>query len=168
MRSSSSIIELFGLENKTVILSGAGGLLGIQYANALSSAGANVVLVDIKKEFIQKLESSLRKKFDTNPLAIEMDISKKDEVVNLTKTVLKKYKHIDVLINNAAYTKPHPLESAPFEEYPLDLWNEMLNVNLTGVFLCCQVIGKEMAKRRNGVIINISSIYGMVGADQRI
>ena len=72
-------------------------------------------------------------------------------------------------INNAFYNPNQSKSSAAgFEKFPIELWNDVLKVNLTGVFLCCQSIGNVMIKQNNGVIINISSIYGMIGADQRI
>jgi len=168
MKNQNFITSVFGMKNKTVILTGSAGLLGTQYAHVLSEAGANVVLVDIESKKNKKLELILSKKFNTEPLSITVDISKENEVKKLKKQVLKKYKKIDVLINNAAFTKKHPLESSTFEKYPLELWEETVATNLRGVFLCCKELGKVMVEQKSGIIVNISSIYGMVGADQRI
>ena len=168
MKKQDFILSVFGLKNKTVILTGSAGLLGTQYAQILSEAGANIILVDIEKKKNKELERELTRKYHTKPLSMEIDITKENQVKELVKQVLTKYKKIDILINNAAFTKKHPLESAPFEKYPLELWEETIATNLTGIFLCCREIGKVMLKQKNGVIVNISSIYGMVGADQRI
>jgi NAD(P)-dependent dehydrogenase (short-subunit alcohol dehydrogenase family) len=80
---------------------------------------------------------------------------------------------VDVLVNNAAindmFESPKTaLEQSKFEHYPLELWKKSLDVNLTGVFLCSQVIGAEMAEKKSGSIINIASTYGIVGPDQSL
>jgi len=168
MNTKKFLHSVFSLKNKTVVLTGSAGLLGTQYSHVLSEAGANVVLVDIQSDKNKKLERELAKKYHTKPLAVEVDITNEKAVKELKKQILKKYKKIDVLINNAAFTKKHPLESAPFEKYPLELWDAAVATNLRGVFLCCREIGKVMLQQKRGVIVNISSIYGMVGADQRI
>jgi len=170
MKSRSSIIELFGLENKTVILTGSAGRLGSNFAEILSEAGANLILVDLNEEKNLELKKRLKKKFSVKIETYSIDIFSRSELQKLKKDVIKKYGKIDGLINNAFFSPRKAIKksASKFEEFPIEIWNEMLNVNLTGIFLCCQVIGKEMAKRRKGVIVNISSIYGMVGADQRI
>ena len=168
MKKQDFILSVFGLKNKTVVLTGSSGLLGTQYAHVLSEVGANVVLVDIERKKNKELERELAKKYHTKPLSVEVDITEENQVKELIKQVLVKYKKIDILINNAAFTKKHHLESATFEKYPLELWEATVATNLRGVFLCCREIGKVMLKQKSGVIVNISSIYGMVGADQRI
>ena len=85
----------------------------------------------------------------------------------VSKTI-KKFSKIDVLINNAAYQGNDKLRTTSFENFPLADWNISLSINLTGIFLCCQEVGKIMLKQKNGNIINISSTYGIVAPDQRI
>ena len=84
--------------------------------------------------------------------------------------ILKKYGKIDGLVNNAFYSPRTNIKKSAmkFEDFPLDLWNDVISVNLTGVFLCSQIFGNVMKKQNNGNIVNIASIYGLVGADQRI
>ena len=163
-----SDLPMFDIRGKVIVLTGSAGLLGTQYANILSSAGANVILIDINFDRNKNLEKNLALHYHTKPMAVQVDISNKEEIERLGKKIISKYGKIDGLINNAAFTKKHPLESAPFEKYPLELWEDIIKTNLTGVFLCCQEFGKIMVKQKSGVIVNISSIYGMVGADQRI
>ena len=161
--------NLFSLKNKTVILTGSAGRLGTNFAHVLSAAGADVVLVDIEKSNNKKLEQELIAKYNNNPIALNLDISKQTDVKKLTKKILSKYKKIDVLINNAHYIpRKHPKRDSPFEEFPLDLWDTTISTNLRGLFLCSQEIGKIMLTQKKGVIINVSSIYGITGADQRI
>jgi NAD(P)-dependent dehydrogenase (short-subunit alcohol dehydrogenase family) len=166
----SNVLEKFNLKNKTIILTGSAGILGTQYSEMLCESNANVILVDtdiIKNEQLQK---KLEKKFNVKCMSFNTDITKKLEIKQMIQDVIKKFKKIDGLINNAAY---HPKVKGgniakPFESFPIELWNNAISVNLTGMFLMCQEIGKIMVKQKNGVIVNISSIYGMKGADQRI
>lgn len=157
------------MTNKTVVLTGSAGRIGSRFAHVLSGAGANVVLVDIEEKKNKELEIELVQKYHTNPISLTIDISKKSDLINLRKNILSRYGKIDVLINNAHFLpRKHPKRDAPFEEYPLELWDETISVNLRGLFLCCQEIGKIMLKQGYGVIVNISSIYGISGTDQRI
>ena len=169
MNRKKIIYDLFNLENKTVVLTGSSGRLGTQYANILSASGANVVLVDKEIKKNKKLEQKLIKKYNTKAIAYTVDISNKKDIVRMKNKILEKFKKIDVLINNAFYNPNQSEHSAvSLEKFPLELWNQVIDVNLTGVFLCSQEIGSVMAKQKNGVIVNIASIYGLVGADQRI
>ena len=164
-----NVIKIFDLKNKTIVLTGSAGRLGSRFAHVLSNAGANVVLVDIVESENKKLESELSLRYKTKPMSIRVDISKQNEMRQLVKKIIAKYGKIDVLINNAHFVpRAHPKRDAAFEDYPLDLWDKTTSVNLRGLFLCCQEVGKIMLKQKKGVIINISSIYGVTGADQRI
>ena len=165
----SSITKLFSLKNKTVILTGSAGRLGSRFAHVLTDAGADVVLVDTDEQKNRKLEKSLIKKYGTKPLLSTTDISNQSQIKKMVKYTLKKYGKIDVLINNGHFIpREDPKIDAPFEEYPLELWEQTTKKNTTGLFLCCQEIGKVMKKQSKGVIVNISSIYGIQGPDQRI
>ena len=169
MNKENIIYDLFQLENKTVVLTGSSGRLGSQYAHILSASGANVVLVDKEIKKNKKLEQELIKKYNTKAVAYTADISNKKDVIKMKNAIVKKFKKIDVLINNAFYNpNQSKYSSVSLEKFPLELWNEVINVNLSGVFLCSQEIGSVMAKQKTGVIVNIASIYGLVGADQRI
>ena len=169
MNKKNLIYDLFQLENKTVVLTGSSGRLGSQYAHILSASGANVVLVDKEIKKNKKLEQELNKKYNTKSVAYTADISNKKDVIKMKNAIVKKFKRIDILINNAFYNpNQSKYSSVSLEKFPLELWNEMINVNLSGVFLCSQEIGSIMAKQKTGVIVNIASIYGLVGADQRI
>ena len=171
MRKMPKIEEWYNLEGRVVLLTGATGKLGPGYARVLSECGANVVLADLESARCKELEARLRADFGTEPLGLPMDITRKEEVERGVASILERFGRIDVLINNAAY---HQLghvvgaEVTGFEEFPLDLWQQTLDVNLTGAFLCCQAVGKAMVRQGGGVILNIASVYGVVAADQRI
>ena len=148
-----NIEKIFDLSGRVVIITGAAGLLGSEYAKGFSQAGANVVLADQNIVKCKKLAKILENKFNVSPLATK---------------VMKKFSKIDVLVNNAIFPETEKNRKISFENFPLAIWKKGIDVNLTGIFLCSQQIGKVMVKQKHGVIINISSIYGLVGPDQRI
>jgi|TARA_B110000438_G_scaffold264952_1_gene277948 NAD(P)-dependent dehydrogenase (short-subunit alcohol dehydrogenase family) len=162
-----TISKIFNLSNKVIILTGASGLLGTEYAHGLSQAGANVVLADLNFETCKKLSLNLNKKYGVDSFPIKLDVTKTNSINTMIKKVIKKFLKIDILINNAIFSESGNTKTK-FENYDLDIWKKGLDVNLTGPFLCCQEVGKIMKKQKNGNIINISSIYGLVSPDQRI
>lgn len=165
----TEINKIFDLTNKAVIVTGSAGRLGTEFSHTLSAAGADVILLDINAKKNKNLESDLTKQYHTKPKAYTVDISNESALVGVVKDVVKKYGKIDALINNAFLNPSNSKKSSfGFEQYPKDLWDKVISINLTGVFLCCKIIGGIMTKQRYGVIVNISSIYGIVGADQRI
>lgn len=161
--------DLFSLKNRTVVLTGSAGRLGNRFAHVLSQAGADVILLDINKSENKKLEKELSDLYKTNPTAYTVDVNKPNKMQHLTKKIISKYSKIDILINNAhSVPRKNPKLSEPFEKFPDDIWEIMVTETLRGLFFCSKEIGNVMSKQNRGVIINISSIYGMVGPDQRI
>ena len=163
-----NVKKLFDLTGRTVILTGAVGLLGSKYAEALSQARANVVLADKNYSACKKLAKKIREKYDVKPLPIKVNVTNKKSVLKMVSKTIEEYSKVDVLINNAMYVEGPKERSILFEDFPLSYWYKIIDVNLTGMFLCCQEVGKVMREQRRGVVINISSNYGLVGADQRI
>lgn len=162
-------LELFSLKNKVAIVTGALGLIGKNHCAALAEAGANIVVCDLDEDKCKKFASSL----PTKSIGVGVDITNKLSVENLRNKTLNEFGRIDILVNNAAindmFENPQAAaEQSMFENYPLNMWQKSLDVNLTGTFLCSQVIGSEMAKTGKGSIINIASTYGLVGPDQSI
>ncbi len=160
--------KLFDLSDRVIIITGAAGLLGTQYAYGLSQAGANVILADIDIKKCQSVEKEIKTKYHTMPMSVKLDLTKPKSISSMASTVIKKYSKINVLVNNAAYQGNPKIRTQGFENLKLNDWNQAIDVNLTGVFLCCQTIGKQMLKQKTGNIINIASTYGLVGPDQRI
>lgn len=161
--------SLFSLNNKVAVVTGALGLLGRQHCLALSEAGASVVVCDLDEKACGDFAFSL----EGDSIGASVDITSPESVNKLKEYVLQQYKKIDVLVNNAAindmFENPSAAaEMSKFENYPLELWNKSLNVNITGTFLCSQIIGSQMALQNNGSIINIASTYGIVAPDQSI
>lgn len=162
-------MNLFSLENKTAIVTGACGLIGKEHCRALNEAGANVVVLDVNEKEAVAFAASLGEKH----LGIAANVTSADSLKEARDKILAKYGSIDVLVNNAAindmFENPAmAAEKSKFENYPLDMWQKSLDVNVTGVFLCSQVFGTVMAKQGKGSIINIASTYGIVGPDQSI
>ena len=163
------VIDLFSLKGKVAIVTGATGLIGEKHCLALNEAGANVVVADLdEQKCVEFVHDNLD--FSTGHF---LDVTKKESIIRLMDDVLLKYSRIDILINNAAINEmfEDPIagtEQSKFENYPLELWQRSMDVNLTGVFLCSQVIGSHMADQGQGSIINISSTYGITAPDQNL
>jgi len=164
---------LFSLQDRVAIVTGATGLLGRQHCYALADAGANVVVVDLDSTMCGAFAKELTQQTSHKASGVATDITDIDSVHRLCDVVLKEFGHIDVLVNNAAlndmFESPAAAaELSKFENYPLDLWKKSLDVNVTGTFLCSQIIGSVMARNGKGSIINIASTYGLVAPDQSI
>jgi NAD(P)-dependent dehydrogenase (short-subunit alcohol dehydrogenase family) len=161
--------KLFSLENKIAVVTGGAGLLGKHFCKALSGAGANVVVCDINKDEPERFADELRPR----SIGVQADITDADQIKNLKERILKEFGRIDILVNNAAINDMFENQSlaaelSMFENYPLDMWQKSLDVNITGMFLCSQILGSQMAKAGKGSIINIASTYGVVAPDQSI
>ncbi|HVP91402.1 MAG TPA: SDR family oxidoreductase [Terriglobales bacterium] len=160
----------FEVEGRTILITGGAGLLGRAYARALARAGANVAIADIDLAAAEQAAQAL----DTRRVcALPLDVTEPSSVSAAISETVGRFGAIDGLVNNAAsdpkFDPSHAgAHTAPFESFPLELWNRELAVNLTGSFLCAQSAGRVMRDRGRGTIVNISSIYGLVGPDQRL
>jgi NAD(P)-dependent dehydrogenase (short-subunit alcohol dehydrogenase family) len=163
--------ERFSLRGRTAIVTGATGLLGRQHCEALAEAGANVVVTDLDASACDALARSIER-LDVPTLGVAADITDKGAVVRLKERALERFGAVDVLVNNAAVDDKFALGSdlaeSRFENYSLERWQRSLDVNVTGTFLCCQVLGGEMARRGKGAIVNVASTYGVVAPDQAL
>ncbi len=166
-------LKQFSLEGKVAVVTGALGLIGKQHCYALAEASANVVVTDMNQEKCVAFASELSAQFQRPMLGVAADITKVDSLKALRDAILETFGKLDVLVNNAAindmFENPTAAaELSKFENYPLELWQKSLDVNVTGVFLCSQILGTEMAKRGSGSIINVASTYGIVAPDQSL
>lgn len=161
--------DLFNLTDRVAIVTGGTGILGQNFCAGLAEFGANVVVVDKSAQQSKELADYLSDKYKRNCLGLECDVADKKSVENMTAQVLKKYGKIDILHNNAA-TKTSDLDKffEPTETYSIEMWKEVMSVNLDGVFLVAQSVGTQMAKAKKGSIIQTGSIYGVMAPDQRI
>ncbi len=161
--------ELFSLENKTAIVTGATGLIGKEHCKALYEAGANVAVVDLNLDACKNFAAELGERAE----GFAADITDKDSVIKLRDEVTGRFGGINVLVNNAAindmFESPKAAsEQSKFENYPLELWQKSVDVNLTGVFITSQVIGAYLAENGGGSIINVASTYGITAPDQSL
>jgi NAD(P)-dependent dehydrogenase (short-subunit alcohol dehydrogenase family) len=170
MANTSSISPLFDLSGKIALVTGGGGLLATEHAIALTDHGAQVVLADKNIEACNSAVKSLHDNGYTSVQAVEIDVTSKESWQEVAQGILKDSGKIDVLINNAGFTNQSKSKNfdAGFEDFPLEDWNNIMNVNLTGCFLGCQVIGKQMLSQQKGSIINIASLYGVVSPNHKI
>lgn len=158
---------MFDLTGKIALITGGAGLLGSEHAIALASHGAKVYLADIN---LSKCEEKVKNiEFDT-VYAIKLDVTDKENWNAIVNHVISIEGSIDILVNNAGYTNKTKTNSFDntFENYALEDWNAIMNVNLTGSFLGCQVVGNQMISQGKGSIINIASLYGVVSPNHKM
>jgi NAD(P)-dependent dehydrogenase (short-subunit alcohol dehydrogenase family) len=168
-----SMNTLYSLTGKVAIVTGSLGLIGKNHCRALADAGADVVVTDLNPQACTEFAAELAGQYSVKSAGIACDITDKASVLALKDSVFKQFSQIDVLVNNAAindmFENPTAAaEQSKFENYPLGLFQKSLDVNITGLFLCSQVLGNEMAKQGRGSIINIASTYGLVAPDQSL
>src|SRR3989344_1575402 len=168
-----SVLDNFKLEGQVVIITGGAGMLGRQYARAIAEAGGIPIVADINGKAAVLVAKEVSDETGAQTQGMYVDVTNKKSVNNLVRQVLKDFKRIDGLVNNAGlnpkFEKSHAREfTNSFEDYPLDLWNKCLAADVTGTFLCAQAVSKAMLLAGKGSIVNVSSIYGVVGPDQRL
>lgn len=154
----------FSLAGRTVVITGGGGILGKRMTRALVGAGAAVAIVEIDHAKAQAVVEGLDGVGTARAYAA--DITQTVSVLEAMTKIEAELGPVHGLVNNAAAKSPNFFE--PFESFPLDDWNQVMGVNLTGAMVCCQVFGKAMVERGGGTIVNTLSIYGIVAPDQRI
>lgn len=153
--------NLFNLEGKTALVTGAALGLGRSFAQTLAEAGADVVVVDLDRERLKETESIVEKT-GRKVLPIAADISKPDDVARMIDTTVSRFETLDIAVNNAGIVS----QPARFHEMPLDDWQKVISVNLSGLFMCMQKEIEQMLKQGiGGSIINNSSVLGLVGLD---
>jgi NAD(P)-dependent dehydrogenase (short-subunit alcohol dehydrogenase family) len=165
----SELMKLFGLNGRVAIVTGGMGLLGREFVKTLLGAGAKVAIFDIRtEEYPKDFKRILKEK---NVAVYKVDVTDRRSIKRALSAVMKKWDVPQVLVNAAAIDVPPEYSTKKpvlFESYPEELFDEIMNVNVRGTFLCAQIIGDAMARGKGGSIINISSIYGEVSPDQRV
>ena len=168
------MLEKFNLSGKTVLITGAAGLLGKEHAEALLEVNSSLVLTDIDQKKLLNLKDHLYKKYDSKKIHIfKMDVSDPDSVNNVSNKLDNLNIFVDILINNASidakFDNGNLSTGTRLENFSLKQWEKEISVGLTGCFLCCKVFGTKMAKSsKNGVIINIASDLSVISPDQRL
>jgi NAD(P)-dependent dehydrogenase (short-subunit alcohol dehydrogenase family) len=157
----ASVKTLFDLAGRVSVVTGGATGLGLQMATALAEAGSNIVICSRKLENCEAAAHQLEK-LGAQALAVACDVTKSDQVEAMKERTLKKFGRVDVLVNNAGRAW-----SAPPEEMPLERWQQVFDLNITAPFLCAQILGREMIRKKRGKIINIASVAGLVGRNPR-
>ena len=168
--SDTFFMKQLRLDGKVVLVTGATGILGRCFCDGFAEMGANVVVVDLDREMVRECSTELSQKHGIDCMGISCDVSSVSSVQEMVSAAVSKFGRIDVLHNNAA-TKGTSLKDffADFESYSLETWRQIMSVNLDGMFIVAQQVGKQMtAQGHGGSIIQMSSIYGLVAPDQRI
>jgi 2-deoxy-D-gluconate 3-dehydrogenase len=168
----TSIQELFDLTGRTAVVTGGAGFLGQQFTEALAEAGASVVVADIQRQEAKAWAEHLNQA-GGRALGTGLDVTDPGSIADLMALTLEKFGQLDILVNSAALDPKFESGSknahaTSFEGFPLDSWQEALDVNLTGMFLVSQAAAKLMKEAGKGSLINICSTYGIAGPDQRL
>jgi NAD(P)-dependent dehydrogenase (short-subunit alcohol dehydrogenase family) len=155
--------ELFDLSGKVAIVTGGGKGIGRQMAEALGELGADLVLCARKADRCEQAAAELSASLGVRALGLRCDVASADEVQQLVDTTRSELGRIDVLVNNAG-----TVWGASPEDIPLEGWQKVVDVNLTGVFLCSQAAGRAMIEDGGGKIVNIASVAGLRGGPPEV
>jgi len=165
--------NLFRLDNKVIVITGATGLLGRRHAEAIACYGGTPILLDLSQQKINDFAIELNDKYGTDSIGFSIDITNEKAIESNAKLLMKKFGKIDGLVNNAA-NNPKVEDSkdvnfSRLENFPLNIWNDDIAVGLTGSFLCAKHYGFAISQNSNGgSIVNISSDLGLIAPDQRL
>ena len=152
---SEHVEHLFDLSGRVAVVTGGGGGLGAAISIGLAGAGASVVVLDINQELADNVvQEILRNNGEARAMSCNVTVRSDFEEVN------KSLDKIDILVNSAGTTARHAAE-----DFPEDIYDRIIATNLKGTFLSCQIFGRRMLDRKSGSIINMASIYGIVGPD---
>ena len=165
--------ELFRLDNKIIVITGATGLLGRKHAEAIACYGGTPILLDLSQQAVDDFANELNEKYKVGAVGFAIDITDEKAIEKNVKQLIKKFVKIDGLVNNAANNPKvednKEVNFSRLENFPLNIWNEDIAVGLTGSFLCAKHYGFAISQNPNGgSIVNISSDLGLIAPDQRL
>ncbi len=165
--------NIFNLKGRIIVITGATGLLGRKHAEAIACYGGTPILLDLSQQVIDDFANKLNDKYKVNSIGFSIDITDEKAIEKNAKLLMDKFGKIDGLVNNAANNPKvedsNDVNFSRLENFPLDIWNDDINVGLTGAFLCAKHYGFAISKNPNGgSIVNISSDLGLIAPDQRL
>lgn len=172
--SSDIFFSKFSLKGNTALITGATGLLGPKHAQALCMSGANIVLTDLNLDTLNNLKAKLEKEnYSGQIYTYVMDVTKEEDILKISKNLKADNINIDILVNNAAINPTTSsiqdnIRTTRLENFEQLRWDQEVAVGLTGTFLCCKVFGSDMASRKKGVILNISSDLSVIAPNQNL
>ena len=156
---SKTVMELcFDIEGQAAIVTGASSGLGVTFAETLAERGVNLLIAARRFERLVKVAQDLSSTYGVKVVSVQTDVSQEEQVINMVRIAIEKFGSIEILINNAGIGSLSPSIDMSLEE-----WKKVIDVNLTGIFLCARTAAREMIKKKYGKIVNIASIYGAVG-----
>jgi NAD(P)-dependent dehydrogenase (short-subunit alcohol dehydrogenase family) len=170
MTELPALSSLHSVAGKVVLITGAAGILGRRFSEAFAANGAAVALIDVDATKVGEVARELSDRYGVRTVGIACDITSPESVDSMVTQTVATLGRIDVLLNNAA-TKGQDVRAffTPFEDFPLQVWREVMAVNIDGMFLVAQRVGKQLiAQGQGGSVIQTSSIYGLVAPDPRI
>lgn len=154
------------IKNKVIVLIGSTGILGTEYVKFLSSEGANVVIGDVNLDKCSEYAEQMKSEYNTNPLPLFIDLYEENSIRDFYENIINYYGKIDAVINNSQ-VKPEGFYDS-FENYTKKTLMKVLEGNTVGMAISCQEACKIFLKQGYGNIVNVASIYGITGADQRL
>jgi NAD(P)-dependent dehydrogenase (short-subunit alcohol dehydrogenase family) len=162
-----SLKQLMDLNGRVALVTGGGGHIGSALCEGLAELGASIIVLDVAAEAGHKVASELEKKYDVQAISLAVDLQQEGEIGAVPEMIRAHFDQLDILVNCAGLVGTSGLKdlTAPFMEQGSTTWRLALEVNLTAVFLLIQACAPMLAARKIGSIINVSSIYGMVGTD---
>lgn len=165
--------EIFRLDGKVIVITGAAGFLGKMHSEAIASYGGVPILLDLDQSIVDALAHKLNDKYNVDAAGYSVDITNEKNIQDNAELVAKTYGRIDGLINNAANNpKMEDDDNVNFsrlENFSLDAWDKDISIGLTGAFLCAKHYGFAISEGSNGgSIVNISSDLGLIAPDQRL
>ncbi len=168
--SEKDLSNLFDLSSKTALVTGGTGLQGKRITRGLAAYGANIAVVDLDAAAAEAQAAELADEFGIKALGVSCDVADKSAVLDMTARCVDHFGSIDILHNNAASKSKDPRDFfLAFEDFDFDVWRQIMSVNIDGMFLVAQTVGKQMIEQgRGGSIIQTASTYGLVGPDFRI
>ena len=161
------IKDLMSLKGRRALITGAVGKIGQEIALTIAELGGDLVLIDLPESDYNPIKNEILDNWNIDIECISCDLEDKNSRINLIKHLNSSKNRLDILINNAAFVGDSNLEGwiDNFDLQSVETWNRALEVNLTAVFHLCQGLSDLLKKSENGSIVNISSIYGLIGPD---
>jgi len=148
---------LFDLTGKVALVVGGAGGIGRALALGIADCGADVIVASRQLEHLEEVAGEIRAK-GRKALAVTVDIVQEQSVADMVKRILGEFPRIDILVNAAGLAIRKPADS-----FPIDEWQQVMDINARGTFLCCQAVGRVMIKQGSGKIVNLSSVRGRYG-----
>jgi len=165
-----NISDLMSLKDRVALITGGAGHIGAAMAEAVAELGANIVIVDISEESCSSVCEEINKNYNVDTLPLVIDLAEEDQIRLIPQKAVHEFNRLDILVNCAAFVGTSKLQgwTTSFEEQSVHTWKQALDVNLTAPFILTQACTPALKKSGHGSVINVASIYGLVGPDMRL